>query len=71
MEKVSLALFDKGTKICARAGIILVDTKYEFGLYKGKLTLIDEIHTPDSSRFWVKDTYKERFKNGLEPENFD
>jgi phosphoribosylaminoimidazole-succinocarboxamide synthase len=71
MEKVSLALFDKGTKICARAGIILVDTKYEFGLYKGKLTLIDEIHTPDSSRFWVKKSYTERFKKGLEPKNFD
>ena len=58
-------------KVCAKAGIILVDTKYEFGLYKGKLMLIDEIHTPDSSRFWIKSTYRERFNNGLEPENFD
>ncbi|MCL4353969.1 phosphoribosylaminoimidazolesuccinocarboxamide synthase [Patescibacteria group bacterium] len=71
MEKAALSLFDKGTKICARAGIILVDTKYEFGLYKNKLVLIDEIHTPDSSRFWVKKTYKERLKKGQEPENFD
>jgi len=71
MEKAALALFDKGTKICAKAGIILVDTKYEFGLYKNKLMLIDEIHTPDSSRFWKKDSYKERFKKGQEPENFD
>lgn len=71
MEKATLALFDRGTKICARAGIILVDTKYEFGLYKGRLVLIDEIHTPDSSRFWVKKTYRERFKKNLEPENFD
>jgi phosphoribosylaminoimidazole-succinocarboxamide synthase len=71
MEKAALALFDKGTKICAKAGIILVDTKYEFGLYEDKLILIDEIHTPDSSRFWVKKTYKERFKKGEEPENFD
>ena len=71
MEKTALALFDRGTKICAKAGIILVDTKYEFGLYNGKLMLIDEIHTPDSSRFWVKKTYKERIKKGLEPENFD
>lgn len=72
MRKTALALFKKGTKICAKAGIILVDTKYEFGLdKKGKLMLIDEIHTPDSSRFWIKKTYKERFKEGLEPENFD
>lgn len=49
----------------------MVDTKYEFGLYKGKLTLIDEIHTQDSSRFWIAKTYQERFKKGLEPENFD
>ena len=50
----------------------MVDTKYEFGLdSKGRLILIDEIHTPDSSRFWIKKTYKERFKKGLEPENFD
>lgn len=71
MKKVSLALFERGTKICSQAGIILVDTKYEFGLYEGKLILIDEIHTPDSSRFWIKKTYKERFAKGLEPENFD
>jgi phosphoribosylaminoimidazole-succinocarboxamide synthase len=71
MEKVSLALFEKGTKICAKAGIILVDTKYEFGISDGKLILIDEIHTPDSSRFWIKKTYKERLRKGMEPENFD
>ncbi len=72
LEKAALALFERGQKICNKAGIILVDTKYEFGLDdKGKLILIDEIHTPDSSRFWVKKTYLERFKKGLEPENFD
>ncbi len=71
MEKASLALFEYGSKRCKQQGLILVDTKYEFGLYKGKLMLIDEIHTPDSSRFWVAKTYKERFKKGLEPENFD
>ncbi len=71
MEKAALALFERGTKICKKAGIILVDTKYEFGLLNGKLILIDEIHTPDSSRFWIDKTYKERFKKGLEPENFD
>lgn len=96
MKKAALSLFERGTRICARAGIILVDTKYEFGLDekarppatsssqvnqkgagvagevgRGKLMLIDEIHTPDSSRFWIKKTYKERFRKGLEPENFD
>ena len=71
MEKASLRLFERGTKICSKAGIILVDTKYEFGIYKNTLILIDEIHTPDSSRFWIKKTYKERFEKGLEPENFD
>jgi phosphoribosylaminoimidazole-succinocarboxamide synthase len=72
MEKISLALFERGTKICANSGLILVDTKYEFGLdEKGNLLLIDEIHTPDSSRFWIKKTYKERFAKSLEPENFD
>jgi phosphoribosylaminoimidazole-succinocarboxamide synthase len=71
MEKTALALFDYGSKLCKKRGLILVDTKYEFGLYKGKLMLIDEIHTPDSSRFWIEKTYKKRFEKGLEPENFD
>lgn len=71
MEKTALKLFERGTKICAKAGLILVDTKYEFGLYKGKLMLVDEIHTPDSSRFWIKKTYRERIAKGMEPENFD
>lgn len=71
MKQVTLALFKRGTKICAKAGIILVDTKYEFGLLNGKLMLIDELHTPDGSRFWIKKTYKKRFSFGEEPENFD
>lgn len=72
MKKSALALFQYGTKIAAFGGLILVDTKYEFGIdEKGKLILIDEIHTPDSSRFWIKKTYRSRFKKGLEPENFD
>lgn len=71
MEQAALALFDFGSKLCKQQGLILVDTKYEFGLYKGQLTLIDEIHTPDSSRFWIAKTYKQRYKNGQEPENFD
>lgn len=72
MKKVTLQLFERGQEVCEKAGIILVDTKYEFGLNeKGKLILIDEIHTPDSSRYWVKKTYAERFKKGIEPESFD
>lgn len=71
MEKTALALFERGTKICDKAGLILVDTKYEFGLYKGKLMLVDEIHTPDSSRFWIKATYNKKLSLGEEPENFD
>lgn len=71
MEKVSLALFDYGSRLSSKHGLILVDTKYEFGLYNGKLMLIDEIHTPDSSRFWIAKTYEERLKKGREPDNFD
>lgn len=71
MEQAALALFAFGSELCQRQGLILVDTKYEFGLVDGQLTLMDEIHTPDSSRFWIADTYKKRFESGLEPENFD
>ncbi len=72
MKKVSLELFERGQKVCNKAGIILVDTKYEFGLdKKGKLVLIDEVHTPDSSRYWIKATYKKRFEKGIEPESYD
>ncbi|MBI4991116.1 phosphoribosylaminoimidazolesuccinocarboxamide synthase [Candidatus Gottesmanbacteria bacterium] len=71
MEEVSLKLYEKGNRICQKRGLILVDTKYEFGEYRGKLVLIDEIHTPDSSRFWKADNYKARFEKGIEPENFD
>lgn len=71
MEEVALALFEYGSKWCLKQGLILVDTKYEFGLVNGKLTLMDEIHTPDSSRFWIAKTYPKRFAKGWEPENFD
>ena len=71
MEKVSLALFDFGAKLIAKNNLILVDTKYEFGSLNGKLVLIDEIHTPDSSRFWIKDTYEELFSKGKEPQKLD
>jgi len=71
MEKVALALFDFGTKLVAKNNLILVDTKYEFGLLDGKLVLIDEIHTPDSSRFWIKDTYEELFSIREDPQKLD
>jgi len=71
MEKAAIELFKKGSEVALKQGLILVDTKYEFGLVDGKLTLMDEIHTPDSSRFWKADTYEERIKKQEEPENFD
>lgn len=72
IQEAALNLFQQGQKIAERAGMILVDTKYEFGLDpEGRLMLIDELHTPDSSRFWKADSYETRFKNGQEPENYD
>jgi phosphoribosylaminoimidazole-succinocarboxamide synthase len=72
IEAVALALFKRGTEIAKSRGLILVDTKYEFGLdEQGRLTAIDEMHTPDSSRFWQMATYEGRIQSGLEPENFD
>lgn len=72
VERAALALFLRGQEIARRGGLILVDTKYEFGLDAGgQLTLIDEVHTPDSSRFWVAESYPARKAAGEEPENFD
>ncbi len=69
---VSMKLFELGQKIAAKQGIILVDTKYEFGYDEnGKVTLIDEVHTPDSSRFWFADTYEELFRQGKEQRKID
>ncbi len=60
----AFAVFERGQKIAADQGLILVDTKYEFGLYKGELTLIDEVHTADSSRYFYADEYRQRLKEG-------
>ncbi|MDE5790029.1 MAG: phosphoribosylaminoimidazolesuccinocarboxamide synthase [Muribaculaceae bacterium] len=60
IEKYALALFERGSQMAAEKGLILVDTKYEFGKYDGKVILIDEIHTPDSSRYFYADGYEER-----------
>ncbi len=68
----ALALFEFGTSVGADAGLILADTKYEFGLTAdGELLLIDEVHTPDSSRWWVAESYDVRIANGDEPESLD
>ncbi|HMQ55544.1 MAG TPA: phosphoribosylaminoimidazolesuccinocarboxamide synthase [Anaerolineae bacterium] len=67
IEAVALALFARGQHVARQAGLILVDTKYEFGLIDGNLALIDEIHTPDSSRFWTRESYE----SSGEPEHFD
>lgn len=64
MEKYTYALFERGSKMAAEKGLILVDTKYEFGKRDGKIYLIDEIHTPDSSRYFYADGYAEKFEKG-------
>jgi phosphoribosylaminoimidazole-succinocarboxamide synthase len=64
MEKYTRQIFARGSEIAAKHGLILVDTKYEFGKRDGKVYLIDEIHTPDSSRYFYADGYEENFKNG-------
>jgi len=64
LEKYTMALFLRGTEIAAERGLILVDTKYEFGNREGKIYLIDEIHTPDSSRYFYAEGYQERFEKG-------
>ena len=72
VSNLSLQLFIRGQGVTLKQGLILVDTKYEFGLTSdGELILIDEIHTPDSSRYWQANSYQERINQGLEPENFD
>ncbi|HIG48336.1 MAG TPA: hypothetical protein EYQ20_18615 [candidate division Zixibacteria bacterium] len=67
MERIALALYRFGNQKVAEDNLILVDTKYEFGLFDNELMLIDEIHTPDSSRFWIKETYDGLFSQGEEP----
>ena len=72
VQQAALRIFRRGQEIAREAGLILVDTKYEFGrLPDGRVVLIDEVHTPDSSRFWKADSYEQRIANGGEPENYD
>ncbi len=67
VESAALAIFARGQEVARKAGLVLVDTKYEFGLVNGRLMLIDEVHTPDSSRYWTLDSVGQ----GKEPQNFD
>jgi phosphoribosylaminoimidazole-succinocarboxamide synthase len=72
VQSTALAIFKHGQAIAQKAGLILVDTKYEFGRAPdGRVLLIDEVHTPDSSRFWKASTYPARLSAGEEPENLD
>ncbi len=72
LARLSLAVFDRGREIAATRGLILVDTKFEFGLDEnGEVCLADEILTPDSSRFWLADSYAERLANGQDPQGLD
>jgi phosphoribosylaminoimidazole-succinocarboxamide synthase len=71
MEEAAIKLFKFGQEYCRRNGLIMVDTKYEMGLKDGELMIIDEIHTQDSSRFWIADTYDELFAKEEEPEILD
>ncbi len=72
VRTVALEMFERGRTVAAAAGLVLVDTKYEFGLdIDDRLTVIDEVHTPDSSRYWRASSLQERLAAGLEPENLD
>ncbi|MFX0048031.1 MAG: phosphoribosylaminoimidazolesuccinocarboxamide synthase [Candidatus Hermodarchaeota archaeon] len=71
IEEASYKLFKFAEDYCNKNGLILVDTKYEFGIKDGELLVTDEIHTQDSSRFWISDSYNERFTKGEEPEILD
>jgi phosphoribosylaminoimidazole-succinocarboxamide synthase len=72
LSRYALALFARGREMAAKRGLILVDTKYEFGIDEsGKIILADEIHTPDSSRYWFADSYEARVAAGQRPESFD
>lgn len=71
VEEKALRLYQRAAQILKANGLILVDTKYEMGLLDGKLVLIDEVHTPDSSRFWYREGYEQAFSQGLQPRQLD
>jgi phosphoribosylaminoimidazole-succinocarboxamide synthase len=69
LVRITKALFQRGTEMAARQGLILVDTKYEFGWYRDEIYIIDEVHTPDSSRYWYKSSYLDNLDKGLPQEH--
>jgi len=72
LAELSLAVFARGREVAAKNGLVLVDTKYEFGVDEnGRITLADEIHTPDSSRYWINETYAAKLAAGENPESLD
>jgi len=72
IKHLALQLYNFGVQLSETCGLILVDTKYEFGKdAEGNIILVDELHTPDSSRYWLKKTYSEKFSQALEPDSFD
>lgn len=71
VERRALGLFERGSKLAASRGLVLVDTKYEFGLLDGELILADEVHTPDSSRYWYRSSYEDAISHGHAPRHLD
>ena len=71
LARISMRLYERGVSRAADHGMIFVDTKYEFGISNGKIMLMDEVNTPDSSRYWMKEDYEERFEKGEEPRKLD
>ena len=71
LARISMRLYERGVARAADHGLIFVDTKYEFGISKGKIMLMDEVNTPDSSRYWMADDYEKRFEKKEEPRKLD
>ena len=71
LSRISMRLYERGVSRAADKGLIFVDTKYEFGLVDGELIVIDEIHTPDSSRYWIESDYEDRFQQGVNQRMLD
>jgi phosphoribosylaminoimidazole-succinocarboxamide synthase len=69
LARITRALYKRGTEMAAKQGLILVDTKYEFGWYRDEIYIIDEVHTPDSSRYWYADRYAANLEKGLPQEH--
>ena len=71
LARISMRLYERGVARDAAHGLIIVDTKYEFGISNGKIMLMDEVNTPDSSRYWISEDYEKRFENNEEPRKLD